>query len=110
MYRFSASCKPPQTSQWNLLRSHNISLALNCRRHAETLEFCSISILKSKNTSSLVVKFSQVRHFVSEVNIPSKSSCTQRALFGALLLTLEFSDGCRLFSNLSTDSTMSFNK
>src|SRR5271155_4312041 len=79
-YRFSASCKPPQISQWNLLRSHNISLALNWRKHALTLEFCSISILKSKNTSSLVVIFSQVRHFVSEVNIPSNNSCTQRAL------------------------------
>jgi hypothetical protein len=51
-YRFSASCRPQQLSQKNLFRWHNISLALNWRKHAVTLEFCSISIERSRNDSS----------------------------------------------------------
>src|SRR5216684_1538122 len=51
-HRFSASCSPQQLSQKNLFRWHNISLALNWRKQAVTLEFCSISIERSRNDSS----------------------------------------------------------
>jgi hypothetical protein len=51
-YRFSASCSPQQLSQKNLFRWHSISLALNWRKHAVTLEFCSMSIERSRNDSS----------------------------------------------------------
>ena len=84
-------------SQWN-----NISEALNCRRQADTLLFCSISMERSRKTSSRVVMFSQVRHFVSDVNIPSNNSWTQRAL---LMVS-----GERLFSYRSTDSTTSLRR
>jgi len=89
-------------SQWNLFRSHNISLALNCRKQADTELFCSISIERSKKTSSRLVTFSHVRHFVSLVKIPSKSSWTHLELFG--------DEAGSDFSYLSTDSTTSFRR
>ena len=58
-YRFSASWSPQQLSQKNLFRWHNISLALNCRKHAVTLEFCSMSIERSRNDSSREDTFCQ---------------------------------------------------
>ena len=51
-HRFSASWRLQQLSQKNVFRWHNISLALNCRKHAVTLEFCSMSIERSRNESS----------------------------------------------------------
>ena len=51
-HRFSASCRPQHESQKNLFFSHNISLALNCFKQAVTLEFCSMSIERSRNASS----------------------------------------------------------
>ena len=51
-HRFSASWRLQQLSQKNVFRWHNISLALNCRKHAVTLEFCSMSIERSRNDSS----------------------------------------------------------
>lgn len=58
-HRFSASCSPQQLSQKNLFRWHNISLALNCRKHAVTLEFCSMSMERSRNDSSREDTFCQ---------------------------------------------------
>jgi hypothetical protein len=57
--RFSASCSPQQLSQKNLFRWHNISLALNCRKHAVRLEFCSMSMERSRNDSSREDTFCQ---------------------------------------------------
>lgn len=37
-------------------------------------QFCSISIDRSRNDSSLEETFSQVKHRVSLVNVPSKRS------------------------------------
>lgn len=70
---FSASCRPQHLSQENLFRWHNISLALNCRRQAVTEEFGSISIERSKNSSSREVTVSQERHRVSFVKTPSNN-------------------------------------
>lgn len=50
--RFSASWSPQHESQKNLFRWQSISLALNCRRHAVTDEFCSMSIERSRKDSS----------------------------------------------------------
>ena len=71
--RFSASCRPQQLSQKNLLRWQSISLALNCRRHAVTDEFCSMSMDRSKKDSSREDTVSHVRHRVSLVRAPSNS-------------------------------------
>lgn len=68
---FSASCRPQHASQKNLFLWQSISLALNCRKQAVTLEFCSISMDKSKKDSSREDTFSQVRHRVSLVKLPS---------------------------------------
>ena len=59
-----------------MFRWHSISLALNCLRHAVTLEFCSMSIDRSRNASSRADTVSHVRHRVSLVSAPSNSSCT----------------------------------
>lgn len=64
---FSASCRPQHLSQENLFRWHNISLALNCRRQAVTEEFGSISIERSKNSSSREVTWS-----ASKVSTPER--------------------------------------
>ena len=49
---FSASCSPEQVSQKNLLRERSISLALNWRRHDVKEELRSMSIDKSRKSSS----------------------------------------------------------
>ena len=74
---FSASWRSQQESQKNLFFWHSISLALNCLKHAVTLEFCSISIDKSRKDSSRDETVSQVRHLVSEVRVPAKRRCTR---------------------------------
>ena len=51
-YLFSASCRSQQESQKNLFFWQSISLAENCRRQAVTLEFCSISMERSRKDSS----------------------------------------------------------
>ena len=111
---FSASCKPPQLSQWNLLRSHNISSSENLRKQLVTDECCSRSTDRSKNASSRWDVFSHVKHRVSDVSVPSKSSCTQPVLlliagattpFGSVSPTSVIRD----LENCSTFSTTSFN-
>ncbi len=54
---FSASWRPEQVSQKNLLRERSISLALNCRRHEVRDELRSMSIERSRNDSSREVTF-----------------------------------------------------
>jgi hypothetical protein len=83
---FSASCRPQHESQKNLFFWHNISLAENCRRQDVTDVCCSISIDRSKKSSSRddvyesafqllragkVFTVSQLKHRVSLVKTPS---------------------------------------
>lgn len=77
---FSASCKLQHRSQEYLFLWQSISLAENCLKQAVTLVFCSISIERSKNASSLDVMVSHVRHRVSLVNMPEKRSWIQDGL------------------------------
>lgn len=76
-HRFSASISPPHASHQNLFPLHNISLALNCLKHAVTLAFCSMSSERSRKDSERAETVSHVRHRVSEVSVPSKRRCTR---------------------------------
>mmetsp|Transcript_26131 Transcript_26131/g.62161 ORF Transcript_26131/g.62161 Transcript_26131/m.62161 type:complete len:210 (+) Transcript_26131:437-1066(+) len=74
---FSASWRQQQLSQKNLSSCPRVSVELKLRKQLVREEFCSMSRLRSRKSSSREVTVSHIMQRVSLTSFPWKISCTQ---------------------------------
>lgn len=85
MISFVATCFALQLSHWNLSPLFSSSFNENRYIQYDKEEFFSISMLKFRNDSCLVLVFSHVRHINVFSSFPSKNSDTNDSLGPYLL-------------------------